>query len=295
MKYYRILGLESIFNSEVEKLPVAKIKKILNPYINHARKLKIKPIIRSFDKNVKVMSWSGASFYEAYFEPFDIPPPAKFNAQGVARSNIIDVKVAEVAAKVINDFGGFITEYLGRDVRLDDIYMFWFDPGQVENWSLSNSWHDDNVGSRIKVFVCFDGNGTTPTVVVPNSHNIPYSPRKEEISRFSGVRNTQDVEGQVELKYKSGDVAMFDTSCLHRGLYEQPSAKRTVLVLEFIDRHKSNRIVGYAPCGPGMSKVGKVIFEEAAFKLLNMTGMIDESLVSFEGGSYVYSLKNLVK
>lgn len=276
-------------------MPLAKIKKLLNPYVNHARKLKIKPIIRYYDKDVKVSSWSGASFHEDFFSPFDIPPPLKFNAQGVARSNVIDGNVAEVAYKVIADFGGFITNYLGGNVRLDDIYMFWFDPDKVENWSLSNSWHDDNVGSRIKVFVCFDGNGTTPTVVVPNSHNIPYSPRKEEISRFSGVRNTQNVAGQVELRYKSGDLAMFDTSCLHRGLYEQPSAKRTVLVLEFIDRHKSNRIVGYAPCGPGMSKVGEVVFDEAGFKLLNGTGMIDENLVSRESGNFIYSLKNSIK
>ncbi len=276
-------------------MPIAKLKKILNPYVNHARKLKIKPIIRHYDKDVRVASWSGASFHEAYFSPFDIPPPAKFNAQGVARSNVIDAKVAEVACKVIADFGGFITDYLGSNVRLDDIYMFWFDPDKVENWSLSNSWHDDNVGSRVKVFVCFNGDGSTPTVVVPNSHNIPYSPRKEEISRFSGVRNTQDVAGQVELRYKSGDLAMFDTSCLHRGLYEQPSAKRTVLVLEFIDRDKSNRIVGYAPCGPGMSKVGEVIFDEAGFKLLEGTGLLDESLVSAQCGNYVYSLKNSIK
>ncbi|MFJ1340566.1 hypothetical protein ACIKP7_20790 [Pseudomonas caricapapayae] len=279
----------------LRKLPISKIKKILHPYINHARKLKIKPVIRRYDKDVHVTSWPGASFHEAYFVPFDIPPPAEFSAQGVVRSNVIDAKVAEVASKVIADFGGFIKDYLGENVRLDDIYMFWFDPDKVETWSLSNSWHDDNVGSRIKVFVCFNGNGTTPTVVVPGSHNFPYSPRKEEISRFSGVRNTQDVHGQVELRYKSGDLAMFDTSCLHRGLYEQPSAKRTVLVLEFIDRHKSNRIVGYAPCGPGMSKVGEVHFDEVGFKLLNKTGMIDENLVSFERGKYVYSLKNSKK
>lgn len=273
---------------------ILKIKKLLNPYINHARKLKIKPIIRHYDKDIQVNSWSGASYHEGYFSPTDILPPVKFNAQGVARSNFIDNSVAEVAHKVINDFGSFIRNYLGSDVRLDDIYMFWFDPEKVETWSLSNSWHDDNVGSRIKIFACFNGTGTTPTVVLPNSHNKPYTPRREEISRFSGVRNTQDVEGQIELRYKSGDLAMFDTSCLHRGLYEQPSAKRTVLVLEFINREKSNRIVGHAPCGPGMSRTGEVIFEEAGLELLKGTGMLDDDLLSAEHGNFTYSLKNLI-
>ncbi len=259
------------------------------------RKLKIKPIIRHYDKNVAVASWSGASFHENYFSPFEVPPPVGFSSQGVARSNVISDAVAEVAHAVITDFKGFIIDYLGSSVRLDDIYMFWFDPAKVSNWSLSNSWHDDNVGSRIKIFVCFEGGGNTPTVVIPNSHNHPYSPRKEEISRFAGVRNIQNVENQVALRYKSGDLAMFDTSCLHRGLYEQPSAKRTVLVLEFIDRDKSNRIVGYAPCGPGMSKVGEVFFGEEGMNLLKTSGMLDESLISYESGGYVYSLKNSKK
>lgn len=272
---------------------VSKLKKIFHPYINHVRKLQIKPVIRRYDKNIAISSWSGASFYEGYFTPFDVPPPIKFAPQGTARSNVIGAEIAGVAGKVITDFKGFITNYLGKNVRLDDIYMFWFDPDKVTNWSLSNSWHDDNVGSRIKVFVCFEGCGNTPTMVVPNSHNHPYSPRKEELSRFSGVRDIKNVGNQIALRYKSGDIAMFDTSCLHRGLYEQPSAKRTVLVLEFIDRDKSNRIVGYAPCGPGMSKVGKVLFDEDAFKMLRATGMLDESLISCEGGTYVYSLLNL--
>ena len=274
---------------------VAKIKKMLSPYINHARKLKIKPIIRRYDKDVVTTSWSGASFYEGYFIPFDISPPEKFSPQGVARSNVINAEVAEVAEKVILEFKDFIVGYLGENVRLDDIYMFWFDPEKVTSWSLSNSWHDDNVGSRIKVFVCFDGNGKTPTVVIPSSHNNPYSPRREEISRFSGVRSTHQIDTQIALRYKSGDLAMFDTSCLHRGLYEQPSAKRTVLVLEFINRDKSNRIVGYAPCGPGMSKVGEVHFDEASFRLLKGTGLLDESLISTERGKYIYSIKNLAK
>ncbi len=274
---------------------INNLKKIFSPYTNYFRKLRIKPIIRKYDKNVVTASWSGASFHEAYFTPFDVPPATQFSSQGVARSNIIDVKIAEVAAKVIIDFKDFIKGYLGENVRLDDIYMFWFNPEKVSNWSLSNSWHDDNVGSRIKIFVCFEGDGKTPTVVIPNSHNSPYSPRKEEISRFSGVRDIQNVEGQVELRYKSGDLAMFDTSCLHRGLYEQPSAKRTVLVLELIDRDKSNRIVGSAPCGPGMSKVGEVLFDEGGFKLLKETGMLDDNLISFERERYVYSLKNLIK
>ncbi|MDD1976835.1 phytanoyl-CoA dioxygenase family protein [Pseudomonas tussilaginis] len=276
-------------------MPVRKIKKILLPYVNHVRKLRIRSTIRDFDQGVNTSSWIGASFYEGYFTPFEISPPSTYSPQGVARSNKINSKIAEVAKDIIDDFSGFIVGYLGDRARLDDMYLFWFDPEKIKDWSLSNSWHDDNVGSRVKIYVCFSGNGNTPTVVLPNSHNKPYSPRWGEISRFSGVRNVESLENQIALRYKSGDVAVFDTSCLHRGLYEQPAAKRTVLVLEFINRDKSNVIAGFSPCGPGMSRTGEVVFDAKAFEFVRQTGMLDEELLSEKNGEYIYSLKNLNK
>lgn len=274
-------------------MSVRKVKKALLPYINHIRKLRIRSTIRKFDQGVDTNIWPGASFYEDYFTPFEIPAPSVYNSQGVARSNRVDDKVAVVAKAIIDDFSSFIVSYLGGKVRLDDMYLFWFDPDKITDWSLSNSWHDDNVGSRIKVYVCFSGNGSTPTVVLPNSHNKPYSPRLSEISRFAGARNIKLRENQIALRYKSGDVAMFDTSCLHRGLYEQPAAKRTVLVLEFINRDKSNVIAGFSPCGPGMSRTGEVVFDEKAIELIRQTGMLDEELLSEKNGEYIYSLRNL--
>lgn len=273
-------------------MSVSKIKKVLLPYVNHIRKLRIRSTIREYDRSVDVGSWSGASFHENYFIPFDISPPDTFNAQGVARSNKITLEIAEVAKNIIDGFGGFVTGYLGEKSRLDDMYLFWFDPEKITDWSLSNSWHDDNVGSRVKIYICFSGNGNTPTVVLPNSHNKPYSPRWGEISRFSGVRNISPLDNQIALRYKSGDVAMFDTSCLHRGLYEQPAAKRTVMVLEFINRDKSNVISGFSPCGPGMSRTGEVVFDAKAYELLRKTGTLDDDLISQRGGDYIYSLKN---
>src|SRR5690606_20713781 len=123
---------------------------------------------------------------------------------------------------------------------------------------------DDNVGHRLKLFACFEGDGSTPTVVVPNSFNKPYSRRALEKGRFSGVRDTRSRPGELRLAYRAGDVAIFDTSCLHRGLYEEPAARRVTLVMEFIDRDKCNAIAGGLPCAPGMSPIGKVLFDPAA-------------------------------
>ena len=32
--------------------------------------------------------------------------------------------------------------------------------------NVSVNWHTDNVGARLKVFVCFEGDGTKPTLFI---------------------------------------------------------------------------------------------------------------------------------
>lgn len=266
------------------------MKKIASSLKNWLHKKQIKSTIRRFDDKVDHTQWSGAEFYSSYFTPFPLDPPHSYSPQGAARSNKINSEVGSLAANITSELKNKIVGFLGKDTRLDDIYLFWYNPEKCNEWSLSNSWHDDNVGHRIKIYVCFEGNGNTPTVVIPNSYNKPYSPRKSEISRFIGKRNTEDAFNQAKLAYKSGDIAMFDTSCLHRGLYEEPAGMRAVLVMEYIDRNKANIIAGKSPCGPAMSRNGKVTFSHQAYEALNSTGLIDNSLIRKNGDKYEYSL-----
>jgi len=268
------------------------LRKFIGSILNWIRKQQITSTIRRFDEAVDHSKWQGADFYPNYFTPFKIPTPSQYNIQGMHRKNTIENDVGELAAKITQDFKEKLTNFLGKDIRLDDIYLFWYDPSKCKEWSLSNSWHDDNVGHRIKIYVCFEGNGNTPTVVIPNSYNKPYKQNKSEISRFAGKRDTTSNQREIKLNYKAGDIAMFDTSCLHRGLYEEPAAPRTVLVMEYIDRNKANIISGKSPCGPGMSRTGQVIFKEEAYKALKDTGLIDEKLIVKKGNEYIYSLAN---
>ncbi|MCU4582044.1 hypothetical protein KTJ32_13695 [Acinetobacter gyllenbergii] len=274
---------------------MSNLRKFISSILNWIRKQQITSTIRSFDEAIDHSKWQGADFFPKYFTPFELPQPPQYNAQGVYRSNTIENEIGILAAKITEDFKDKLTGFLGTETRLDDIYLFWYDPSECKEWSLSNSWHDDNVGHRIKIYVCFEGNGNTPTVVIPNSYNKPYKQNKSEISRFFGKRDTTSNTNEIKLSYKSGDIAMFDTSCLHRGLYEEPAGPRAVLVMEYINRKKANIIAGKSPCGPGMSRTGKVIFKEKAYYALNETGLIDESLIEKQGNDYIYSLLNLNK
>lgn len=269
------------------------LRKVVGALRSWLQKYSITSTINKFDKSIDHSKWQGAEFFPKYFTPYKLTPPTNYSSQGTHRQITIDDALGRVAAEITQDFKQKLTQLLGNDLRLDDIYLFWFDPSKVKEWSLSNSWHDDNVGHRVKIFVCFEGNGTTPTVVIPNSYNKPYKMRSSEYKRFLGGRNVDEITDEIKLAYQSGDVAMFDTSCLHRGLYEEPAAVRAVLVMEYIDRNKANIIAGKSPCGPGMSRTGKVVFKEGAYQSLKNTGLIDDTLIKKVNDEYVYSLINL--
>ena len=268
------------------------LKKVIGASRSWLQKYTIATTINKFDEQLNHTLWEGAEFHQNYFKPFPLTPPSSYSAQGTYRQIMIDDELGEVAAKISKDFKQLIS-LLGPNVRLDDIYLFWYNPEKRTEWSLSNSWHDDNVGHRIKIFVCFEGNGSTPTIVIPNSFNKPYKMRSSEYKRFLGSRDVNTIQDEIKLSYKTGDIALFDTSCLHRGLYEEPAAVRAVLVMEYIDRNKANIIAGKSPCGPGMSRTGKVIFQEGAYTSLKSTGLIDDQLIRKVGDDYVYSLIHL--
>lgn len=97
--------------------------------------------------------------------------------------------------------------------------------------------------------------------------------------------------GQIEIRYRTGDVAVFDTNGLHRGAYELSKSKRCVFVMEFIDRNKANSVSGLVPCGPGACPAGSVTFHRAGFASLAQTELIDAVLVKEMPGDFVrYSM-----
>jgi hypothetical protein len=108
-----------------------------------------------------------------------------------------------------------------------------------------------------------------------------------------GKIDTSKRNDEIYLRYSEGDVAIFDTNLIHRGLYEEPASQRTVIVVEFINRHKSNKISGRAPCGPGSTPSGVVTFANDAYQEILRTQMLDLDLIRSDGDLHSYSISNL--
>lgn len=260
----------------------------------YIEKKSIEHIINFYDASVNLNGkFEGYHFKRGIVEAQLTMPIAKYDRFGMATSRRVSKDIGAITAEAILHFREVILDYIGIDARIDDICLFDFDPSHAIQKSISGGWHDDNCGHRIKMYICLKGDGRTPTVLVPGSHRRKYRFRIEEIYRFMDKIDISKKNDEVSLRYCGGDVAIFDTNSIHRGTYEEPASQRTVIVVEFINRRKSNKISGRAPCGPGSSPSGVVEFEIDAYQELLRTQMLDPDLLRLDGDMYTYSITNL--
>lgn len=188
-----------------------------------------------------------------------------------------------------------VRAYLGNGARLDDLYLWKKDFGQQQRFDISEGWHTDNVGNRLKVFIGIEATPQAPsTMLVEGSHNTPYRVALSEFTRFLGkIGQPGPHDPVIEIHYQPDLVAIFDTNTLHRGQYQATQASRTCLILEFIDRDKGNRLSGVCPCGPGQSPQGRLDFPATLWRELSAHPLIDQTLLRQDGDRVSYSISNM--
>lgn len=233
---------------------------------------------------------------------------------GTSLAELLDAAVAELPP--LNSMGNAITRmlppaavaavltaprlvdivvaYLGENARLDDAYLWKKDFSCQQQFDISEGWHTDNVGHRLKMFVGVDATeGAPSTKIVDRSHRERYRVDAGEFARFFGrISEPDDAVAIVEITYGRDLVSIFDTNARHRGSYGNNTAHRTCLVLEFIDRHKGDTLSGACPCGPGQSPSGRIEFAGELGTILQSHPLIDRSLLRDEGDIVSYSIAN---
>lgn len=179
-----------------------------------------------------------------------------------------------------------VTEYLGPNVRLDDLYVKTVLDGYD---STSEGWHDDNVGYRLKLFMVFDTEGKpSGTLVMPTDRPNLYRVRLvEEMARMLKKPIKERRARQELVTYTAGDCLTFDTNLLHRGDYSAGTGVRYCVIAEFIDRDKADALRGRAPCGPGQGRQKIVIPTDTGVDLENHP-LIDQKLLFKDGHSIRY-------
>jgi hypothetical protein len=204
---------------------------------------------------------------------------------------LIDGPMAKIIRTTINLYLHDMKVYLGPSLRLDNYYFHATTP--VSSRSVSSSWHTDNVGHRIKMFITLHSDGKIPTAYIPGSNRKLFRWSVVEQLRFFGISDYRKKRREELIQHEPGSVALLDTNGLHRGVYEASPFQRLCFVMEFVNRKKADDLVNRGlPIGPGRIATGcdPTRFTDEAVAVLS--DVLDTRLLhSLDGGIQVYDLK----
>lgn len=136
--------------------------------------------------------------------------------------------------------------YIGNNVKLDFIEVGRIKFNQKEK-SISEKWHYDAVGRRIKIFIYLNSNKNISTdYVLSSNHTI----KKDFTTKGSRYENSSILNNNNKIfkAYpKIGSIIIFDTNGIHRGNYRNDKKNksneyRDTIQLEFSDKNKSNKL-----------------------------------------------------
>ena len=180
-----------------------------------------------------------------------------------------------------------VLNYIGPTAKLDGI-SYGFSDLSDSTKSISALWHTDNVGLRLKCFVCLEGDGSQPTVLlkskVKNEMLRAMLNAYIQLPRWIGFKNKKKYTEEVYIYHKSGSVIIFDTDVLHRGSYEMAQNRRIILQLEFSNPEKHKYILG--PLGTNASN--SFTFSAKYLESSVFCSFLDNERVHFVGDKYEY-------
>ena len=185
--------------------------------------------------------------------------------------------------KIFNLAKPIIRDYLGEKSYLDGIY---FNETEINlnndkiiksrEKYFAESWHTDNVGSRIKCLICIEGDGSQPTCVQRTNDNGTswkswFKSIFIESLRWSGFKTKFNLKNTEIIKHKTGTISFLDTNLLHRGAYEIGSKKRVLLILEFSNPEKHKKLNGPI----GTNQKNSFYFDDKLYEIDSFKKLLD--------------------
>lgn len=113
-----------------------------------------------------------------------------------------------------------IKNYLGNDARLDIISLS-VTKDNSEGSIISEKWHYDNVGRRLKLFYYLNDNENICTDYVLKTNNLFHKYYSTEGSRRSDQFINKYKEDIKSFFPRRGKILLFDTNGFHRGNYKE--------------------------------------------------------------------------
>lgn len=154
-----------------------------------------------------------------------------------------------IAEKILSNkkINLLIKDYLGEDARLDMISLS-ITHNDTNNSIVSEKWHYDNVGRRIKLFYYLNDNDDICTDYVSGTNNLFHKSYTTDGSRVD-EKLIKKFNGKINSYFPiKNKILIFDTNGYHRGNYKDifknkinksRSSYRKMLKFEFSNSKKS--------------------------------------------------------
>lgn len=191
---------------------------------------------------------------------------------------------------IFSGIGPIVRQYLGAMTHLDGMRWVVSDP---QSASMSGSWHTDWVGHRLNCYVCIEGDGSQPTILIPTGNFRKGFVRwlrnaVRESPRWIGIEQKREVGKSIKCEHRTGSVFLFDTDLLHRGGYDLGHSRRVVLMLEFSDKRKK----GLEAEGIGTTERNQFTFDESLrLHCPSFVELLDPERMSPEAGSKKFTYR----
>lgn len=149
-----------------------------------------------------------------------------------------------ISNKIINNL---IQSYLGQSACLDYIEYQRTEFNSC-NKSISEKWHYDNVGKRIKIFYFFNDCDQVFTDYLQGTNLIYHKKYSTSDSRINDKFLNKFKDSNVSILPKKNRLVIFDTNGYHRGVYRNNNNNndkaseqiRDMILLEYSCEKKSN-------------------------------------------------------
>ncbi len=152
---------------------------LINSFIiNRVDRKAKKNIINIEDKDLRI----GYKFFENFLSKNDL----SYLNEYFIRKNFFSNETVRLFELVEKNFLSYIQSYLGKNAKLYKIEFNTIEPNRSD---ISASWHNDNFGNCLKVYICLEGYGDCPTSIVPNENTKNYYPNFFFNLRFLGKKD----------------------------------------------------------------------------------------------------------
>jgi hypothetical protein len=188
-----------------------------------------------------------------------------------------------------------LNNYLGKEIMLCSLSLMDNSKEKVIE-SISNSWHTDNLGHKLNMLVCIEGDGKIPTFYLPGTHRNLYKPKLfEEFRVFK--KNLKKIENSISINHETADCSILDSNGKHRGYYEGNDSLRKLLLLDFIKidkfkklSYKNTELINKAKVPFRIKKDtfndNKIVPEDVYKNLMNISFICKENFYEKNGKYY---------